>query len=175
MKEPVKPEPINPAPMSIYMPQDTGHPYDQSDLDDSIYTDAQIAQIKRNLQEMADRKAKLEPAPEAGIILTNIDWMGDVVDMQTEANRQLQPYLDKIKAYEEYIKYLEEIRAKDKARIEELEAKVKDLTEIWGDITRQDFLKLPVETRRKVLARQAKILGDFYADSQAKDDLRMME
>jgi hypothetical protein len=52
--QPVAPEP---AP-------DTGHPYDQSDLDDSIYTDAQIAQIKRNLQEMADRKAKLEPAPQ---------------------------------------------------------------------------------------------------------------
>jgi predicted RNase H-like nuclease (RuvC/YqgF family) len=59
--------------------------------------------------------------------------------------------------------------------IERLKNRIKQYEEMWGDITRQDFLKLPLETRRKVLAKQAKMLSGLMADSQAKDDLRMMD
>ena len=39
----------------------------------------------------------------------------------------------------------------------------------------KDFLKLPVEERRKILAMQAKNLADNMADSQAKEDIKMMD
>lgn len=44
-----------------------------------------------------------------------------------------------------------------------------------ADLSRKEFLKLPVEERRKILAKQAKDLADNMADSQAKEDLGMMD
>jgi len=41
--------------------------------------------------------------------------------------------------------------------------------------SRKAFLSLPIEERRIILKKQAQELADAMHDSQAKDDLRMME
>ena len=62
-----------------------------------------------------------------------------------------------------------------RAKLEEANKRIEELTQTQNPTRRRDFLKLPVEERRKILAKQAQDLAAAGYDSEAKFDLGMME